>query len=159
MELPQRFLMQSRRFASIYPRLQNRFRILTDESRRLGCSRDVHGKKSAQNGPKPPSLRHQNPLSERQTQNQTKSWKLGTHKIQWNKKGRRTVSPILQNRHGNNSGEVGPLKSAEKQAKMGQKKNGLFGAVFGGLRPSDPRRSKNAKKRKKSTQNLQILSS
>ena len=57
MELPQRFLMQSRRFASISPRLQNRFRILTDESRRLGCSRDVHGKKSAQNGPKPASVR------------------------------------------------------------------------------------------------------
>ena len=42
-------------------------------------------------------------------------------RIQWNKKGRRSVSPILQNSVRNNSGEVGPLKSAEKQAKMGPK--------------------------------------
>ena len=38
-----------------------------------------------------------------------------------NKKGRRTVSPILQNSVRSNSGEVGPFKSAQKQAKVGPK--------------------------------------
>ena len=88
---------------------------------------------TAKNGSKPPSLRHQNPLSERKTQNQTKSRKMGAHKIQWNKKGRRTVSPILQNSVRKHSGEVGPLKSAEKQAKTGPKT--AFWGRFRGFGP------------------------
>ena len=108
---------------------------------------------TAQNGPKPPSLRHKNPLSELQTQNHTKSWKLGVRDIQWNKKGRRTVSPILQNSVRNNSGEVGPLKSAEKQAKMGSKT--AFLGRFRGFAPLG--RAPGVQKREKS-QKIKIAS-
>ena len=54
-------------------------------------------------------------------------------RIQRNKKGRRSVSPILQNRVRSNSGNLGPLKSAEKQAKMGPKS--AFLAPFRGSGP------------------------
>ena len=116
-------------------------------SARNGPKSAVLDPETAKNGPKPPSRRHQNPFSERQTQNHTKSWKLGVRDIQWNRKGRRTVSPILQNSVRNHSGNLGPLKSAEKQAKKGSKT--AFLARFRGFGPlGRAPGSKNAKNRK-----------
>ena len=72
-------------------------------------------------------------------------------RIQRNKKGRRSVSPILQNSVRINSGQLGPLKSAEKQAKMGAK-NGLFGPFSGVWTPrtgsGGPKTRKSAKNQK-----------